>query len=34
MGHPEYDRMTLDKEYKRDKNKGLSSRASRQLLSK
>lgn len=22
-GHPEYDRMTLDKEYKRDKNKGL-----------
>ena len=24
MGHPEYDRMTLDKEYKRDKNKGLS----------
>lgn len=23
MGHPEYDRMTLDKEYKRDKNKGL-----------
>ncbi len=24
MGHPEYDRMTLDKEYKRDKNKGIS----------
>ena len=24
MGHPEYDRMTLDKEYMRDKNKGLS----------
>lgn len=24
MGHPEYDRMTLDKEYQRDKNKGLS----------
>ena len=23
MGHPEYDRLTLDKEYKRDKNKGL-----------
>ena len=23
MGHPEYDRMTLDKEYKRDKGKGL-----------
>ena len=23
MGHPEYDRMTLDKEYWRDKNKGL-----------
>lgn len=23
MGHPEYDRYTLDKEYKRDKNKGL-----------
>ena len=23
MGHPEYDRMTLDKEYKRDKEKGL-----------
>lgn len=23
MGHPEYDRITLDKEYKRDKNKGL-----------
>lgn len=23
MGHPEYDRMTLDKEYKRDKDKGL-----------
>ena len=23
MGHPEYDRMTLDWEYKRDKNKGL-----------
>lgn len=23
MGHPEYDRMTLDKEYQRDKNKGL-----------
>lgn len=23
MGHPEYDRMTLDSEYKRDKNKGL-----------
>lgn len=23
MGHPEYDRMTLDKEYKRDKAKGL-----------
>lgn len=23
MGHPEYDRMTLDGEYKRDKNKGL-----------
>ena len=23
MGHPEYDRMTLDKEYMRDKNKGL-----------
>ena len=24
MGHPEYDRMTLDKEYMRDKNKGLA----------
>lgn len=24
MGHPEYDRVTLDKEYKRDKAKGLS----------
>ena len=24
MGHPEYDRLTLDKEYKRDKSKGLS----------
>lgn len=24
MGHPEYDRITLDKEYKRDKEKGLS----------
>ncbi len=24
MGHPEYDRLTLDSEYKRDKNKGLS----------
>ena len=24
MGHPEYDRLTLDKEYKRDKDKGLS----------
>lgn len=24
MGHPEYDRLTLDKEYKRDKGKGLS----------
>ena len=24
MGHPEYDRLTLDAEYKRDKNKGLS----------
>ena len=23
MGHPEYDRMTLDKEYKRDKGKGI-----------
>ena len=23
MGHPEYDRLTLDAEYKRDKNKGL-----------
>jgi homoserine O-succinyltransferase len=23
MGHPEYDRLTLDKEYKRDKGKGL-----------
>lgn len=23
MGHPEYDRITLDQEYKRDKNKGL-----------
>ena len=23
MGHPEYDRVTLDREYKRDKNKGL-----------
>ena len=23
MGHPEYDRYTLDKEYKRDKGKGL-----------
>ena len=23
MGHPEYDRVTLDKEYKRDKEKGL-----------
>ena len=23
MGHPEYDRMTLDGEYKRDKGKGL-----------
>lgn len=23
MGHPEYDRMTLDEEYKRDKSKGL-----------
>lgn len=23
MGHPEYDRLTLDSEYKRDKNKGL-----------
>ena len=23
MGHPEYDRLTLDKEYKRDKSKGL-----------
>jgi homoserine O-succinyltransferase len=23
MGHPEYDRLTLDKEYKRDKQKGL-----------
>lgn len=23
MGHPEYDRFTLDKEYKRDKEKGL-----------
>lgn len=23
LGHPEYDRMTLDQEYKRDKNKGL-----------
>lgn len=23
MGHPEYDRITLDKEYKRDRNKGL-----------
>lgn len=23
MGHPEYDRMTLDKEYRRDKDKGL-----------
>ena len=23
MGHPEYDRMTLDKEYRRDKSKGL-----------
>ncbi len=23
MGHPEYDRMTLDKEYKRDKEKGI-----------
>ena len=23
MGHPEYDRVTLDKEYKRDKDKGL-----------
>ncbi len=23
MGHPEYDRLTLDKEYKRDKAKGL-----------
>lgn len=23
MGHPEYDRVTLDKEYKRDKAKGL-----------
>ena len=25
MGHPEYDRLTLDKEYKRDVNKGLTS---------
>lgn len=24
MGHPEYDRVTLDGEYKRDKSKGLS----------
>ena len=24
MGHPEYDRLTLDKEYKRDKEKGLA----------
>ena len=24
MGHPEYDRLTLDKEYKRDKGKGLA----------
>jgi homoserine O-succinyltransferase len=23
MGHPEYDRYTLDKEYRRDKDKGL-----------
>ena len=23
MGHPEYDRVTLDQEYKRDKSKGL-----------
>ena len=23
MGHPEYDRMTLDKEYKRDLSKGM-----------
>ena len=24
MGHPEYDRMTLDSEYKRDREKGLA----------
>ena len=34
MGHPEYDRMTLDKEYQRDKHKGFPSGTSRQLLSK
>ena len=24
LGHPEYDRVTLDKEYKRDVNKGIN----------
>ena len=33
MGHPEYDRVTLDKEYKRDKDKGLPIDLAGQLLS-
>ena len=34
MGHPEYDRVTLDGEYKRDVSKKSSDRDSRELLSK
>ena len=33
MGHPEYDRMTLDAEYKRDLSKGLDIRDAGELLS-
>ena len=32
MGHPEYDRVTLDGEYKRDVSKGSSDRNPRELL--
>ena len=32
MGHPEYDRVTLDGEYKRDVSKGTSDRYSEELL--
>ena len=32
MGHPEYDRVTLDGEYKRDLSKGLADRNCRRII--